>query len=110
MTEQLLAIIVATKDAMKIYDAAKKYTPTIEQILILQNALIQTGNGLYIYNFACDIPGADIPLLQDAVLKSGSISTIEMFANHVPGADKKRLMYEVKRLKKEKFTENNIAW
>lgn len=74
-----------------IYNRGRDINYLIEKNIVniddITNAVIDSGDLEYIYNFAYYIKGADIPKLENVIMKLGTAENIYYFAKYIKGAN-----------------------
>jgi len=78
--------ITSAKQIMALIDRGYINFP-VEVFPAIQQTIIDSNNGMYIYTFAKHMPEADIKKLEEAIIKTGSASYIYFFAKNIKGVD-----------------------
>lgn len=63
-----------------------------EQLVDIENKIIATKNGEYIYKFACNVLGTDRTNLTDGIIKTNNLLYIYYFARDVKNLTKKHIL------------------
>lgn len=63
-----------------------------KQLIELENKIIATKNGEYIYKFACNVLGTDRTNLTEAIIKTNNLLYIYYFARDVKNLTKKHIL------------------
>lgn len=66
-------------------------------IVPFEDKIIESKNGIMIYQFACSVNNANISRLEDGVIKSGSAVAIYQFARDVKGANIEKLRVGIEK-------------
>jgi len=69
----------------------------------LQNAMINTGDILHIYEFACSVPGADKEKIVDIIIQRKMVKYMYYCYEYLEGADKEKLKEAIKESGNQKY-------
>jgi len=83
--------ILTSNNPYDINEYAEFYGDVGKSTEKLQRVIIETGDILHIYEFACSVKGADIPLIEEVIIQSGMVKYMYYMYEYLAGTNKDKL-------------------
>ena len=103
--ESVIRTASKSKSSYEINTVAETLTDDIEDMSVLEDAIINLGDILHIYEFGASVDGANIKKIEDAAIKSKMPKYMYYVGAYVPGANQERMYREIAKTGNKKYLE-----